>query len=274
MTIAEQVRNGWDSIAPGYDEFTTPVTMRIAEDALHRVGLRPGMRFLDVAAGSGALSIPAARLGAQVVATDIAPTMVERLTARARREGLVGLVGRVMDGHDLGLDDDTFDLSGSQFGVSLLPDLERGLRELVRVTKRGGRVLIVAFGPPQKAEFLGFFLGAMQAAVPGFTGLPMDPPPLQFQVADAEKLRWEMTEAGLNEVRVETNTWHMQFQSGRHLWDMATNSNPVGTVLVADLTEAQRTEVLRVLDGMLRERSGGRPAAVLNTQVNIGIGTK
>jgi ubiquinone/menaquinone biosynthesis C-methylase UbiE len=274
MTTAEQVRNGWDSIAAGYDEFVTPMAIRFAEDALRRVGLRSGMRFLDVAAGSGALSIPAARLGAEVVATDIALAMVERLTARARREGLAGLEARVMDGHALDLEDDTFDISGSQFGVSLLPDLKRGLRELVRVTKPGGRVLIVAFGPPQKAEFLGFFLGAMHAAVPGFAGLPNDPPPLQFQVADPGKLRQHMTDTGLPDVRVETVTWHMEFQSATHFWNLVTNSNPVGAMLLADLTAEQRTGVRQVLDGMLRERSGGGPAAALNTEVNIGIGTK
>jgi ubiquinone/menaquinone biosynthesis C-methylase UbiE len=270
----EQTRDAWDRIAAGFDEFTTPLTTPLAEDALRRVGLRSGMRFLDVAAGSGALSIPAARLGAQVLATDIAPTMIELLNARAREEGLSNLEARVMDGHALALEDDTFDVSGSQNGVSLFPDLKRGLHELVRVTKPGGHALIVAFGPPQKAEFFTFFIGAMQAAVPGFTGPPMDPPPLPFQVADPEKLHQELADAGLTDVRVETTTWQTQFQSATHMWEMVTNSNPIGAMLVANLTEEQRAEVQQVLDGMLRERSGGGPDAVLNTEVNIGIGTK
>ncbi len=270
----EQTREAWDKLAAGFDEFTTPLAITIGEDALRRVGLRPGMRFLDVAAGSGALSIPAARLGAQVLATDVAPTMIELLNARAREEGLSNVEARVMDGQALELEDDTFDVSGSQNGVSLFPDLKRGLRELVRVTKPGGRALIVAFGPPQKAEFLTFFIGAIKAAVPGFTGPPMDPPPLPFQVADPEKLRQEMADAGLTDVRVETITWHMEFQSARHFWDMVTNSNPIGAMLVADLMEEQRAAAQQVLDGMLRERSGSGPAAVLNTEVNIGIGRK
>ena len=270
----EQTRDAWDRIAAGFDEFTTPLTTPLAEDALRRVGLRPGMRFLDVAAGSGALSIPAARLGARVLATDIAPTMIELLNARAREEGLSNLEARVMDGHALALEDGTFEVSGSQNGVSLFPGLKRGLRELVRVTKAGGHALIVAFGPPQKAEFFTFFIGAMQAAVPGFTGPPMDPPPLPFQVADPEKLHQELADAGLIDVRVETTTWRTQFRSATHMWEMVTNSNPIGAMLVANLTEEQRAEVQQVLDGMLRERSGGGPDAVLNTEVNIGIGTK
>ena len=274
MTTLEQIRNAWDSIAAGYDEFVTPSGgWALPEDALRRVGLRPGMRFLDVAAGSGALSIPAARLGAQVVAVDLTPAMIERLSARAQAEGLSNLEARVMDGHALELEDDAFDISGSQFGVMLFPDLPRGLRELARVTKPGGRVVIVAYGPPTNVEFLGFFTGAMQAVVPGFTGLPMDPPPLPFQVADHEVLRQKMAEAGLKDIRVESATESLEFKSGAHMWDWVTNSNPIAAELIAGLTEEQKAEVQQVLDGMLRQRSWGGPA-VLSNEVNIGIGTK
>lgn len=269
-----QIRDSWDRIAPGFDEFATPITMTLADDVLRRVGVGPGTRFLDVAAGSGALSIPAARVGAQVLATDVAPTMIERLNTRARQEGLTNLEGRVMDGHALQLDNDSFDVTASQNGVSLFPDLPRGLREMVRVTRPGGQVVVVAFGSPQRSEFLGFFLAALRAAIPGFTGIPMDPPPLPFQVADPEKLREHLTAAGLRDLRIETAAWQMPFKSGRHLWDVSTSSNPIGAMLVADLSPQQTAEVQHVLDGMLRERSGGRPGAVLTADMNIGVGTK
>lgn len=111
--------------------------MWVASEGLDRADLGRGMRFLDVAAGTGALSIPAARLGARVLATDISSGMLDRLVARARPEGLE-VETRVMDGHGLALDDDSFDVSGSQFGVMLLPDMPRGVSELVRVTRPGG----------------------------------------------------------------------------------------------------------------------------------------
>lgn len=50
-------------------------------------------------------------------------------------------------------------------------------------------------------------------------------------------------------------------------------SNPLGAAAVADLTDEQTTDARRVLDGMLRERSGGRPETVLHTTVNVGVGT-
>jgi ubiquinone/menaquinone biosynthesis C-methylase UbiE len=270
----EQTRAAWDTIAPGYDEFVTPTHMWVANEGLRRAELRPGMRFLDVAAGSGALSIPAARLGAQVLSVDLSPTMVGRLEARARNEGLSNLEARVMDGHALELEDNTFDVAGSQFGVMLFPDLPRGLREMARVTKPGGRVLLNVLGPPAKIEFLGFFVAALQAAVPGFTGLPSDPPPLPFQVADPEKLRQELAKAGLRAVRVETITEKLAFRSGRQMWDWVVNSNPIGAHLVADLTDEQRAVVQKGLEGMIRERAGGSGPATLTNPVHIGVGTK
>lgn len=273
LVSPDMIRDAWDRIAEDFDRFATPLNIRLAEDALDRVGLRPGMRLLDVAAGSGALGIPAARLGAQVLATDIAPTMIERLGRRARDEGLSNLQARVMDGHALELEDDSFDVSGSQFGIMLFPDLPLGLRELARVTRPGGQVVVIAFGPPEGVEFLGFFMAAVKAVVHTFTGLPKDPPPLPFQVADREVLRRKMADAGLREVRVDTVDHAMEIRSGRHLWDLVTSSNPLGAKMVAELTGEQRVMVHQVLDGMLRERSESG-AAVLHNQVNIAIGTK
>jgi len=71
----EDTRSAWDRIAPGYDRTNTSTQMWLGHEGLRRAGLRAGMRFLDVAAGSGALVIPAARLGARVLATDQSPVM-------------------------------------------------------------------------------------------------------------------------------------------------------------------------------------------------------
>lgn len=269
----EQIRAGWDRVAPGFDEHLTPFHITRGDELLRRHGVTAGTRFLDVAAGSGALTIPAARLGAQVVATDISPAMIDRLTARARAEGLTNIDARVMDGHALDLDDDAFDVSGSLHGVSVFGDMARGLREMVRVTRPGGRVLIVAFGPLPRAEFLTFFFGAVRAVVPGFTGMPTDPPPLPFQVADPDRLHDKLTGAGLTGVRVESDVWDLPIRSAGHLWDVVTSSNPLGAAMVADLTDEQLAEVRRVLDGMLRERSGGAREAVLHIAINVGVGT-
>jgi ubiquinone/menaquinone biosynthesis C-methylase UbiE len=271
MASIDQIRGAWNGIARGFDEFVTPENLVLGKEVVRRLGLRPRTRLLDVAAGSGALSIPAARIGADVVATDLAPAMIERLNARARAEGLSTLCSRVMDGHALDLDDDTFDVAVSVNGVSLFPDMERGLAELVRVTRPGGRVVIVAPGPIGTVEFIVFVISAVQAAVPGVT--PTDPPSQPFQAADPEVLRERLANAGLRDVRIDTITWEMAFDSAVHLWNLFTAGHPMGAQLAAGLSEAQRAEVIQVLDGMFRERSAGAPGAVLCAELNIATGT-
>lgn len=272
---AESTRADWDRIAPGYDRTNTPSQMRLASEGLHRVGLRRGMRFLDVAAGSGALSIPAARLGARVLATDQSPVMLDLLSARARHERL-DIEIRAMDGQALDLDDDSHDVVGSQFGVMLFPDMPRGVREMARVTRPGGRVLLHAYGDPHEIDFLAFLVEALRTVRPEFSGPPTDPPPLEFQLADAGRLHTELASAGLRDVTVETIVETAEFRSGGELWEWIVWSNPIVGGLLGELrlTTGETGEVVQALEAMVRKRAGATGAAVLTNPVNIGIGTK
>jgi ubiquinone/menaquinone biosynthesis C-methylase UbiE len=264
----------WGAIAEGHDRFVAPQEVDLANEALRLAGLRPGERFLDVAAGTGGLSLPAGRLGAQVLATDWSPAMIERFSARVREEGLRDAEGRVMDCHDLDLPADSFDVTGSQFGVMLVPDQPRALREMVRVTRRGGRVLLIAYSDPSELEFLQWFVDAMKAVAPEFPGIPDDPPPLEFQVADPDVLRQRLTDAGLRDVRVEQTAERPCFASGSELWDWLYHGNPIVKTIVEDLTKERRETLVQVLGGILRERAGVNEKAVLENAVHIGIGTK
>ena len=95
VTAEEHVAppEAWDAIAEGYDRHVAPQEVDLANQALRLVGLQPGERFLDVAAGTGGLGLPAARLGAQVLATDWSPAMIECFQPRVRMEGLRGSEG-------------------------------------------------------------------------------------------------------------------------------------------------------------------------------------
>jgi ubiquinone/menaquinone biosynthesis C-methylase UbiE len=269
-------REAWDAIAKGYDRYVAPQEVDLANEALGLVELQPGERFLDVAAGTGGLGLPAARLGAQVLATDWSAAMIERFEERVRDEGLGQAEGRVMDCHALDLPGNSFDVTGSQFGVMLVPDQPRALAEMVRVTKPGGRVLVIAYGFPAELDFLQIFLGALKAVAPEFPGLPDDPPPLEFQVSDPEVLRQRLTDAGLKDVRVEETAERPTFSSGQEMWDWVVCGNPIPGMVIAELglTEEQQARLRQVLHGMLRERAGQDGRTRLTNRVNIGIGTR
>jgi ubiquinone/menaquinone biosynthesis C-methylase UbiE len=264
----------WDSIAAMYDEHVAPGESELATAGLTLAGLKAGDTFLDVAAGTGGLGLPAARLGATVLATDWSTKMIEHFNARAAGEQL-DAEGRVMDCHALDLPDDSFDVTGSQFGVMLVPDQAQALREMVRVTKPGGRVLLIAYGDPGEFEALHVFISAVQAVVPEFDGPPEDEPMLEFQVADPEVLRQRLVDAGLTDVTVDTSTQErVAVRTGQQLWNWCLGGNPIPGMLVAELTDQQREDIVKVLDGMVRERSAGTGTAVLTAPLNVGVGTK
>lgn len=273
VPAGERLRIAWDALAPGYDAFVAPLASAFAQAIIGVLGVRHGLRCLDVGAGVGALAIPAARLGARVVAVDFAPTMISRLTARAIAIGLSDLDGRVMEGQALELDDASFDVAASLNGIAWFSSPRAGLAELVRVTKPGGRVVIAASGAPWQTEWGKFVRSALHVAVPG-AAQPAELPAYAELFDDPGQVCHELTAAGLTGTRVATTGISTRFRSAQHLWHVVMSGDPTGAGLTTGLTDPQIADAQQVLGGMLRERSGGRPGAVLHTEITVATGTK
>jgi SAM-dependent methyltransferase len=107
------------------------------------LGVHEGMRVLDLGCGDGTTAVPAAQLGADVLGVDIAQNLVAAGNARAKELGLDNLRFQEGDATDLSeLADDSFDLVVSIFGAMFAPRPEDVAREMVRVTKPGGRIVM------------------------------------------------------------------------------------------------------------------------------------
>jgi hypothetical protein len=114
----------------------------------------------------------------------------------------------------------------------------------------------------------------VQVVVPEFEDPSEDEPLLEFQVADPDVMRQRLTDAGLTDVVVDTaHEERVEVRTGQQLWDWALGGNPIPGMLVADLSEAQRSNIVRVLDGMVRERADRTGIAVFTAPLNIGLGT-
>jgi ubiquinone/menaquinone biosynthesis C-methylase UbiE len=267
-------RAAWNNIAEGYDKTNTETQQWLGNESVRRARLTSGMRFLDVAAGSGALSLPAARLGAKVLATDLSPALLALLRGRARRENL-DIETRVMDGQNLELDSNSFDMAGSQFGVMTFPDQPQGIREMTRVVRPGGRVVMTVYGSPAEIDFLGLFVGAVHSVRPDFVP-PMDPSPPEFRLADPEKLRRELVEAGLKQVQVDRVTESTEFKTPKFLWEWIIYSNPIVEMILGMLsvTNEERGIIEKTMHTLWQERAGTSGVATLRAPINIGWGTK
>jgi SAM-dependent methyltransferase len=119
-------------------------SMRESGEALvTKLGITDGLEVLDVGCGDGTTAVPAARLGANVLGVDIASNLVEAGNARAQRLGLTNCRFQEGDASDLTeLADDSFDLVISIFGAMFAPRPFDVAKELVRVTRPGGRIVM------------------------------------------------------------------------------------------------------------------------------------
>jgi SAM-dependent methyltransferase len=113
------------------------------EELVRTLEITEGLKVLDLGSGDGTTALPAARLGADVLGVDIASNLVAAGNERAQRAGLTNLRFQEGDASDLNeLEDDSFDLVISIFGAMFAPRPFDVAKELVRVTRPGGRIVM------------------------------------------------------------------------------------------------------------------------------------
>src|ERR671911_969445 len=155
---------------PGMVEtFLLPLGPRLVEAC----GIGPGMTVLDVAAGTGNASIPAAERGAKVTASDLTPELFDAGRRRAEAEG-VELDWVEADAENLPFGDEAFDVVMSSIGVMFAPHHQQAADELVRVCRPGGKIGLLSWTPEG-------FIGQMFATMKPYAPSPppgAQPPPL------------------------------------------------------------------------------------------------
>ena len=198
----------WDQQAVDYEAFAHPLTRQFAEQALILSGgVSPGEQVLDIAAGTGALTLTAAKAGAQVTGIDFSKGMVALLNARLAEGGFHSSKAHVMDGQALDLADEAFDAAFSIFGVVLFPDWRAGLAELGRVVRPGGRGCIAVWTQAAGAGPALAMDAAYRASFPDRP--PPNPAPGLLVLKSPDALISEMSRVGFTNVDVHpvTGVW-------------------------------------------------------------------
>ena len=236
----EQTSEGWDSVVDVYEKGFQPFTTQFIEEALRLADLKSGQKVLDVAAGSGALTLAAAKSGANVTAIDFSPKMVGRLRVRLRDASLSNASAFVMDGQALELPDDSFDVAFSAFGMIFFADRAKGFVEMCRVLRRNGRAGIIVWASPFRV--MQFIKQAMKETVPDIP--PPQPPAGSIALQDKNRLASEMRSAGFHEINIHTVSRVWRIPSPDQLWDYATGHAPDLTE-VFDHIDATKKEAVR-----------------------------
>ena len=218
-----------------------------------------GQEVLDVAAGDGNFALACAREGARVVASDIAPAMVERGRARSEAEGFP-IEWVEADVEELPFDDASFDCVGSVFGAMLAPRPEVAAGELFRVVRSGGTVGMTAWTPGSFAAEL-FAIGRRY--------MPSQPgQPLAEEWGDEGTVR-ERFDGLASRVELERHTLPLEAETPEEFvaetrasagsWEVARRTLP------PDRFDAMEREFVE----LVRRRGGAGPVQIDNEYVVI-----
>ncbi len=156
-----------------YDAVASEVIPSLGPVLVEALGITAVDRVLDIAAGSGNASLPAARTGAQVVASDLTPELLEAGRRHAEAERLQ-IDWQEADAEALPFPDASFDVAMSLVGIMFAPHHQESADELVRVTRSGGRIGLLSWTPEG-------FIGQMFATMKPYAPPPppgAQPPPL------------------------------------------------------------------------------------------------
>ncbi|MDQ0591323.1 class I SAM-dependent methyltransferase [Variovorax paradoxus] len=223
---------------------------------LARIG--PGSRVLDVAAGAGEQSIGAARragASGHVLATDIAPALLERAAADAKAAGLSNLETLELDGEALDtLPAGSFDAAISRVGLIYFPDQQRALAGMRRALRPGGRVSAVVYSTPERNAFFSIPVKIIRERARLPAPLPGQPGP--FSLGAEGALEAAFAKAGLRDIEVRRVPSPVRLASAAECVRFERESFGALHQMMVGLDEAERASTWDAIEEALRQFEG------------------
>jgi SAM-dependent methyltransferase len=197
----EDAANAWHRWGPVLEEWLGEATHRMLDAAR----LADGGRVLDVAAGAGGQSLAAARIvgpSGRVLATDIAPSILEHAAASAEAAGLPNVETQELDGEDVErLPGASFDAVISRVGLIYLPDRQRALTGMRHVLREGGRLAVIVYSTAEHNHFFSIPVSLIRERAQLPAPEPGQPGP--FSLGGPGMLERALSDAGFRDVTVE-----------------------------------------------------------------------
>lgn len=263
----QMIRQGFDTVAPGYDHPSMPFFPETARRMLTHLSLEPHLNLLDVCTGTGVVAISAAEqlVDGRVTGIDLSAGMLQQAKAKADQLKLENIDFQQMDLEHLELPAQSFDVATSSFGLFFLEDMTRALQNIVDTVKPGGRVAISTFTGDAFSPMADLFIRRYESC-------GREVPPLSWQrLASNELIEEQFRAAGISDVTVYHEPLGYQMTSSQSWWDIVWNAGWRGLVnqLSEDELKTFRQDHLEEIDQLI-----GDEGVWFNTEVLIAIGIK
>ena len=218
-----------------YQNITETIT-DLQDVVIDRLDPQSGVKWVDLACGTGAVAEKAAERGADVTGIDIAPALIETAKERAAERNL-DIDYRVGDVENLDLEDASYDVVSSTCGVMFAPDHEATARELTRVVKPGGRIGLVNWTPAEDGLAALFrIMKPFQPPAPEGVGYP-------FDWGDEQHVRDLLGDDF--ELELERGVSPLRLPSGEAYWELFSTSYGPTRILAESLDDDRREELRR-----------------------------
>lgn len=259
----------WSDVAAGYKESTQPFLALYARHALELVNPSKADSALDVAAGPGTLALLLSPLVKRVDAVDFSPPMIEGLKSGIADQGIVNVHPVVMDGQSLGFADNSFQCAYSMFGLMFFPDILKGMKEMLRVLKPGGRAAISSWAPIDHSPLMQMMFGAIKAAIP-------DTPAPRNNIGSLENpdfFRASMMEAGFTDVQIVPSVRGMDITDPEPFFASMLNGSAPMQMMKKRMSRSEWETKRAIMLDHVKKTLPPLPAH-LSSQAWIGIGKK
>ena len=246
-------RYGWDLAAARYEALWQAPLAAAQQALLARAALTPGERVLDVACGTGLVALAAAQSvgnGGAVFGVDLSDAMVAAAQQRALTQGAPNAGFARMDAERLDLPDAAFDVVLCALGLMYLPEPERALREMRRVLRPGGRVVVAVWGERARCGWAALF-GIVDAEVES------DVCPLFFRLGQRDALVRACAEAGFVDAEAQRLDAALPWADADAACDAAFAGGPVALAWSRFDAAARARARARYLDAIAAWQQGG-----------------
>jgi ubiquinone/menaquinone biosynthesis C-methylase UbiE len=246
----------------------------VTEQMIDLALLRPGMRVLDVGAGTGDQTLIAARRvgpDGRVLATDVVPGMLAVTEAAARDAGLANVETRVMDARDLDLEPESVDAAIARLVIMLIPEPHEAVTEIRRVLAPGARLSALVFSSAERnpGNSIPLAIARRRGNVPSPAPGSRD----MFALGSPGVFEATLKRGGFQDVEVHVVAVPRRFASAAESVAFQRTSFPVLIEIIDGLHEAERESTWDEIEEALRQFEG-RSGCEIPGEMLIGVGTK